>query len=178
MTQFFQTSAQQIALAAFVALGLTAPAMAQDSSNQVAVKTDWSVFTEENPKECWGVSAPRETVNTRDGQPVQVQRSEIRLFVTYRPGAAGPEISFTGGYPFAGDSTVKVEIDGNAFDLFTEGEWAWPGSATDDAALLEAMKKGTTAKFTGRSGKGTQTEDTFSLRGFTAALEEASTRCK
>ena len=178
MTQFFQTSAQQIALAAFVALGLTAPAMAQDSSNQVAVKTDWSVFTEENPKECWGVSAPRETVNTRDGQPVSVQRSEIRLFVTYRPGAAGPEISFTGGYPFAPDSTVKVDVDGTTFDLFTEGEWAWPGSATDDAALLEAMKKGTNASFTARSARGTQTQDTFSLRGFTAALEEASTRCK
>jgi hypothetical protein len=30
---------------------------------------------------------------------------------------------------------------------------------------------------TARSGKGTQTVDTFSLRGFTAAMEEAAKRC-
>ncbi len=163
-----------------LSLALQAPAaMAQDSTNQVAVKTDWSVFTEENPKECWGVSAPRETVNTRDGQPVSVQRSEIRLFVTFRPGSgAAGEISFTGGYPFAPGSTVKIEIDGAAFDLFTEGEWAWPGSAADDASLLDAMKRGSSAVLTARSARGTQTVDTFSLQGFTAAMAEAETRCK
>ena len=69
--------------------------------------TDWNVFTEESPKECWGVSKPKETVNTRDGQPVSVRRGDILLFVTFRPGKPG-EISFTGGYPFAGGSTVEV----------------------------------------------------------------------
>jgi hypothetical protein len=169
-------------LVAALGLGLMAAApaaMAQDSTNQVAVKTDWSVFTEESPKECWGVSAPRETVNTRDGQPVSVQRSEIRLFVTFRPGTgAAGEISFTGGYPFAPDSTVNISIDSTSFELFVDGEWAWPGSAGDDAALLDALKRGTTATLTGRSAKGTKTVDTFSLRGFTAAMAEAETRCK
>jgi hypothetical protein len=31
---------------------------------------------------------------------------------------------------------------------------------------------------TGRSGRGTQTRDTFSLDGFTAAMTEAEARCK
>jgi invasion protein IalB len=39
------------------------------------------------------------------------------------------------------------------------------------------LKKGTTAVLTARSGKGTQTVDTFSLRGFTAAMEDAGKRC-
>jgi Invasion associated locus B (IalB) protein len=154
-------------------------ATAQESTNQVAVKTDWSVFTEESPKECWGVSSPKETVNTRDGAPVSVRRGDILLFVTFRPGAgASGEVSFTGGYPFAPGSTVKVDIAGTTFDLFSDGEWAWPASATDDAAILAALKGGSTAILSAQSGKGTKTQDTFSLRGFTAAMEEAETRCK
>jgi Invasion associated locus B (IalB) protein len=150
---------------------------AQESTNRVATMTDWNVFTEESPKECWGVSKPKETVNTREGAPVSVRRGDILLFVTFRPGKPG-EISFTGGYPFAGGSTVDVAIDGNSFQLFTDGEWAWPGSAEDDAALLAAMKQGTTAVMKARSGKGTETSDTFSLRGFTAAMEDAEKRCQ
>ena len=56
-------------------------AVAQESTNQVAVKTDWSVFTEESPKECWGVSSPKETVNTRDGAPVSVHRVTILVWI-------------------------------------------------------------------------------------------------
>ena len=40
------------------------------------------------------------------------------------------------------------------------------------------MKNGAQAVVTARSGKGTQTQDTFSLRGFTAAMTEAETRCQ
>jgi hypothetical protein len=156
---------------------MASASFAQESTNRVATMTDWNVFTEESPKECWGVSKPKETVNSRDGQPVSVRRGDILLFVTFRPGKAG-EISFTGGYPFAGGSTVDVAIDGNSYQLFTDGEWAWPGSAEDDGALLAAMKQGTTAVMTARSGKGTQTVDTFSLRGFTAAMIDAEQRCK
>ncbi len=158
-----------------LALGATAH-QAQESSNVVATMTDWSVFVEESPKECWGVSSPKETVNTKDGNPVQVRRGDILLFVTFRPSASG-EISFAGGYPFAGGSTVKLDVDGTTYDLITDGEWAWPGTKDDDAAILSALKKGTTAVLTAKSGKGTQTKDTFSLRGFTAAMEDAAKRC-
>jgi len=154
-----------------------AAGIAQDSTNLVGSQTDWSIFTENDPKECWGVSSPKETVNTRDGQPVSVRRGDILLFVTFRPNGTAGEVSFTGGYPFAGGSTVSVEIDGASYDLFTDGEWAWPATPTEDATLLAALKKGTTAILQARSGKGTQTKDTFSLRGFTAAMAEAAKRC-
>jgi invasion protein IalB len=154
-------------------------AQAQESDNQVAVKTDWSVFAEDNPKECWAVSVPKESVNTKDGQPATVRRGDIQMFVTYRPGAA-PELSFTGGYPFAKDSTVTVDVDGNKFEMFVDGEWAWPQAdgAQNDTAILAAMQKGNSAVLSAHSAKGTQTKDTFSLRGFTAAMDEASKRCK
>jgi hypothetical protein len=162
--------------AALVFCGIAASA--QESSNRVAAKTDWSVFVETNPTECWGVSAPKETVNTRDGRVVAVRRGDILLFVSYRPdsGVSG-EVSFTGGYPFAGGSTVSLEIGDATFELFSEGEWAWPASASDDAKIVTAMKRGTLAVVTARSSRGTVTRDTFSLLGLTAALEEAERRC-
>ncbi|MFN3644659.1 MAG: invasion associated locus B family protein [Gemmobacter sp.] len=160
-------------------LALTGIASAQESTNRVATRTDWSVFTEASPRECWGVSAPKQTVNTRDGRPVSVRRGDIFLFVTFRPGTgAAGEISFTGGYPFAPNSTVSVQIGSDRFELFTDNEWAWPQNAQADAALLAAMKRGTEAVLTARSARGTQTVDTFSLLGFTAAMTEAEARCK
>ncbi len=164
-----------------ISLMMMAPAMvfAQESTNQVAVMTDWSVFTDGNPKECWGVSSPKETVNSKDGKAVSVRRGDILLFVTYRAGGGGTgEVSFSGGYPFAPGSTVNVSIDGNSFELITEKEFAWTTGPDEDAAILAALKKGTTAVLSARSGKGTQTKDTFSLRGFTAAMEDAAKRCK
>ena len=155
-----------------------AAGFAQESTNQVAVKTDWSIFAEDNPKECWGVSSPKETVNSRDGKPVSVKRSDILLFVTFRPGQPVGETSFTGGYPFAPGSTVTMDVGGTKFEMTVDGEWAWAASVDDDAKILAALQKGTDATLSAHSAKGTQTKDTFSLRGFTAAMTEAASRCK
>lgn len=165
------------ACAVMVTLGMTATASAQVSTNRVAADTDWSVFVEDDPKECWGVSAPKETVNTKDGEAVAVRRGDILLFVTYRPEGSG-EVSFTGGYPFADGSTVELDVSGTKFDLFTDGEWAWPASKEDDAKIVDALKAGTSVVLTARSSRGTQTQDTFSLLGISAALDEAAKRCE
>ena len=169
------TFAALLCVGSLVASGAIAQSQ---STNRVAQKTKWSVFVEDNPTECWSVSAPEETVNSRDGRVVAATRSQILLMVFYRPseGAKG-QIAFTGGYPFASGSTVNVNISGNEFEMFTEGEWAWPASASDDAKMVTAMKRGASAIVTGVSGRGTVTKDTFSLRGFTAAVEDAEKRC-
>ncbi len=154
-------------------------AWAQDqSTNRVAAQTDWSVFVEDNPTECWGVSTPKETVNSRDGRVVAVKRGQTLLMVFYRPSAnANGQVAFTGGYPFASDSKVSMVISDDTYELFTDGEWAWPETTEDDAKIIAAMKRGADAKLIGRSGRGTKTEDTFSLLGFTAAVEDAAKRC-
>jgi hypothetical protein len=172
------TSTIRRALGATVlVMAMATGTLAQVSTNRVAAETDWSVFVEDSPKECWAVSAPKETVNTRDGQAVAVRRGDILLFVTYRPGAAEGEVSFTGGYPFAGGSTVELDIGGTKFDLFSDGEWAWAGSKDDDARIVAALKAGASAILTARSARGTQTRDSFSLLGISAALDEAAKRC-
>ncbi|PIE14196.1 MAG: hypothetical protein CSA70_02865 [Rhodobacterales bacterium] len=164
---------------AALALVATGAEAQQTSTNQVGAKTDWSVFEEKSPRECWAVSSPKETVNTKDGRVVAVKRSDILLMAFYRPSAkVAGQVAFTGGYPFASGSTVNLNVDGKSFDLFTEGEWAWPASPSDDSKIITALKRGSKAVLTGRSGRGTVTRDTFSLSGFTAAVEDAEKRCK
>lgn len=172
---------KQIVAGGLIALMLAAPAaMAQQdvSTNRVFTERDWNVFIDENPKECWAVSSPTNTVNTRDGREVSVQRGDILLWVSFRPesGVTG-EVSFTGGYPFADGSTVTMKIGGTTYELFTEGEFAWPASAAEDAKIVAAMKRGADAVLTARSSRGTRTQDTFSLRGFTASHDDAAARC-
>lgn len=166
-----------LCIAAFVFT--TGSATAQESSNRVAANTDWSVFVEESPKECWSVSKPKQTVNTKDGRVVAVNRGDILLFVSYRPGAGvSGEVSFTGGYPFKPGSTVSLAIGNDTFQLFTDGEWAWSKDKDADANIIASLKKGASAVAVGESSRGTRTEDTFSLLGFTAAVDDASARCK
>ena len=167
-------------IAATLALSL-APVFAsaqEESTNRVNAITDWSVFEGAEPRECWAVTTTKESVNTREGRVVSVNRGDILLMVFYRPEAeVAGQIAFTGGYPFAPGSTVNVEIGDSEFELFTEGEWAWPASAQDDAKIVTAMKRGVNAVLTARSSRGTTTKDTFSLLGFTAAIEDAEQRC-
>lgn len=166
-----------IALALMSGATIPGAVLAQESTNVVATEGDWTVFAAENPKECWAVSPPRSTLNTRDGAEVEVTRGDIRLYVAYRSGQEG-EVSFTGGYPFAPDSTVEVDIGGKKFNLFTENESAWTGSPSEDAKLITALRSGSSAVVSARSSRGTMTKDSFSLAGITAATNTAKSRCK
>ena len=163
-----------------IALVAASAGVAQETStNRVNAITDWSVFEGQEPRECWAVTTYKESVNTKDGRVVAVRRSSILLMVVFRPGdnVAG-QVGFTGGYPFAKGSTVGLDIDGTNYELFTEGEWAWPASAAEDNKIVTAMKRGTKAVLSARSSRGTKTVDTFSLLGFTASVEDAEKRCQ
>ena len=106
---------RQVALALLVA-AMAAPAAtratAQESENRVSTQTDWSVFVEDDPRQCWIVSAPKSIRNTRDGREVQARRGDIRLFVSRSSPArtARARSAVTGGYPYRGDSTVTLTI--------------------------------------------------------------------
>jgi hypothetical protein len=156
-------------------------AQAQTTTNRVEAKTDWSVFQENigGTKQCWVVTAPTKVVNMRNGKKVDATRSEILLFVTYVPasGIKG-EVSFEGGYPFRDNSIVQMEIGSTKYDLYPSGETAWSASPADDAKIRSSMQKGATAVLKAVSGRGTETTDTFSLAGFTAALADAAKRCQ
>lgn len=157
---------------AFIVAAGAVSAQQVSSSGQ---NDDWSFFSSSNPKECWAVAPPSASTATNGGKTVQVNRGDIRLYVTYR--GQTPEVSFAGGYPFAPSSNVTLDIGGTKFEFFTEGEWAWPAPA-DDAKVVAALKGGSQAVVTGRSQRGNVTKDTFSLKGVTASIDQAARLCR
>ncbi|HEU0223686.1 MAG TPA: invasion associated locus B family protein [Paracoccaceae bacterium] len=170
---------QILAVLAFLA---GSGALAATAETRVDAKADWSVFkAASGAKECWIVSAPTSWIGKRSGRDVtkDVARGDILFMVSVRPGEnVKNEISYNAGYPFKKDGTVNVKIGSGSFELFTEGEWGWTRSPDHDDEVVAAMKKGAVAIVTGQSQRGTETIDTFSLKGFTAALEAAQDLCK
>ena len=171
-----------IALLAGILTGVVAPgaAVAQTQQRVKAIK-DWSIFQAgaEGQKVCWIVSQPTRTAAFRNGRSVQVNRGDIFLMISIRPtDGVTNEVSFLSGYPFKKGSEVKASVGSKKFILFTEGENAWAPSAKDDAAMIDAFRRGARAKVEGFSSRGARTVDTFSLSGFTAALEAAIRLCK
>jgi hypothetical protein len=174
-----RVTASRLTMGALMACMASFASAQEESTNQVAAKTAWSVFEDSDPRECWAVSSPTKVVNTKDGRVVSVRRGDTLLMTFYRPDAqVDGQVTFTGGYPFSDGSTVTLTVGDDTFELFTEGEWAWPASTAEDAKIIAALKRGTEATATGLSSRGTTTEDTFSLLGFTAAVEEAEKRCQ
>ena len=171
-----------VAVAAML-VGLTFGASAQAQElEMVEAITDWSVYVDQDPKVCFIVSQPTKSVARRNGQDVTVSRSEIRFHISVIPGqGVAGEPSFLAGYPLKPEAAVKMEIGSAKFDMYPDAavhaEYAWTAPA-DDAALIAAMRKGSDAVVTGVSARGTTTIDTFSLRGFTAAVEKAMELCK
>lgn len=170
-------------LGAVCALGLIGAAGGAVAQSSVGAKVDWTIFVEEDPRQCWVVSPPQpgKSTATRSGRPVAVTRGDIFLIVAFwgDSGQGGKgEVSFLGGYDFAESAPVKIKIGDKSFELFTEGNTAWATSPEEDRRITAAMKAGANAVVTGLSKRsGTTTTDTFSLIGFTAAYEDAQNRC-
>lgn len=164
------------------AAAAAAPAFSQTAAERVAAHNAWGVFLAGDPQECYIVSEPTSSTARRDGQPVEVNRGDIRLFVRFNPAEnVSNEVSFTGGYPLSATTPVRVEVGSEGFDLAAgQGDangWAWPRPEDDDA-MVAAMRRGSTATVTGVSTRGTTTIDSFSLSGFTAAVNDAESRCR
>lgn len=159
-----------------VTLLVSSSALAQSSTNRINTETDWSVFQE--GKECWIVSTPKRTTITRNGKPVTANRSDILLFVTYNKsrGILG-EVAFTAGYSLKANTPVKLKVGSAEYTLVPEGEWAWPATTETSRKIRSSMRRGANAVITGNSSRGKITTDTFSLKGFSAALLAAEKRC-
>ncbi len=168
---------------AFGCAALTAaPALAQAAAERVAAHNDWTVFVAGEPRECYIASAPTGSTARRNGQPVEVTRGDIRFFVRFNPAeGVSNEVSFRSGYPLEQGKAVQVTVGSEAFAFSPvvgdANEWAWP-QKEDDGRVVAAMRRGATATVTGVSARGTTTVDTFSLAGFTAAVNEAESRCR
>lgn len=73
---------------------------------------------------------------------------------------------------------MKIQIGNKTIDkLFTDGTMAWTINGQVDAELIKEMKRGSRMIVTGTSSRGTQTKDTYSLKGFNKAYMAISKKC-
>ena len=88
-------------------------------------------------------------------------------------------VNFQAGYTFKTESKVSVNIDlKRTFNLFTNRQAAWAFTAEEDNLLIKSMKLGTKMVVKGVSMRGTNTKDTYSLKGFIAAYKAMNKICK
>ena len=88
------------------------------------------------------------------------------------------EVSVMIGYPFKASSDATAEIGAARFEMYTQNDGAWIKNVTEEARMVEAMRKGSELVIKGTSGRGTASTDQFSLKGLTEALNRADQECK
>lgn len=114
----------------------------------------------------------------KDSQPAGVNRDPIHFLVIQRKGLGTKnEVQTLVGYPLAASSTPSAAVDGKSYDMIVEGSAAWLASTGDEAGFVDGMKRGTEMVVKGTSQRGTNTTDTYSLSGVTAAIEAADKGC-
>ncbi len=160
-------------LSLLILFGAAMAAQAEDPK-EIGTFKDWQAYAYNAPdsKVCFAFSEPKKSESSR-----KAKRDAIRFIVTNYPGRkVKGQISTIIGYPFKEGSDVKLEIDDKSFTLYPVGDTAWAGD--EDAAIIEAMKEGTALTVTGISWKGTETTDSYSLSGISAAIDEIDGACK
>ena len=123
---------------------------------------------------CWVVSEPTEW----EASKANVRRGDIYLAVSFRPGeGVEEEVNFHAGYPLKEQSRVAVKVGTRNHEMPTYQENAWGANPQEDSVLVSSFKRGRYAVVQGVSTRGTRTTDTFSLIGFSAALQRARDAC-
>lgn len=161
-------------VACFAVSSPVAPAFAQDATNLGTFKA-WTAWKgkDANGDMCYISSAPEKS------EPEGVKRSPVHFLVIHRKGLGTKnEVQTLIGYPFnSTNANASASIDGKIYPMVTEGEAAWLASAGDEAGFVEALKAGSTLVVKGTSQRGTNTVDTYSLGGVTAAMTEIDKAC-
>jgi invasion protein IalB len=88
------------------------------------------------------------------------------------------EANFVTGYPMKEQSSATIQIGSKAFTMFTQGDSAWLVNKDDEAALLDAMRGGSTMIIKATSRRGNDTSYEYSLAGVTAASDKMRADCK
>jgi hypothetical protein len=87
------------------------------------------------------------------------------------------EPSIQAGFPFKLGSNATIIIGDSSHKLFTSGEGAWVEETKLEKKIIQQMKKGARVKVKSVSTRNTKITDTYSLIGFTKALEAINKAC-
>jgi|TARA_Y100001970_G_scaffold273272_1_gene371264 hypothetical protein len=87
-------------------------------------------------------------------------------------------VQIEAGYDYNIEKNILVKIDNTDFDFYTVEDSPDSAWTDDDKKVIYAMKKGLSLIITGESSRGTITNDSYSLNGFTAAFNDLVNECK
>lgn len=138
---------------------------------------EWGAYTASpgGKKQCFAIAKP----TTAETNPPNRPRNPVYMFVSTRPAdKVVNEVSIIAGYPFKPGSEASAAIGSTTYALYTQADGAWIKNAADEAQMVDAMRGGQTAVVKGTSSHGTQSTDTYSLKGLSQALDRVGQECK
>ena len=155
----------------------TAAAAASSQPTLLGQYGDWGAYsaTQEGKKVCFALAKPKSSTTNPAGR----NRDPAYIFIATRPTEkVRNEISVIIGYPFRPNADATAEVGSTKFSMYTEKDGAWIKDMTEEARLIDAMRKGADLTVRGTSTRGTQSTDQYSLKGVSQALERAEQECK
>ena len=81
------------------------------------------------------------------------------------------------GYKYNLEKNITVKIDNTSFNFYSTADSSETAWTNDDSKVIYAMKKGLNLVLSGESSRGTITNDTYTLKGFTNAINKLNKSC-
>jgi hypothetical protein len=154
-----------------------APAIGGAQPTLVGQYGDWGAYTASpaGKKLCFALAKPAKAATNPPNRP----RDPIYMFIASRPAEkVKDEVSIVIGYGFKPSAEASLDVAGAQFAMYTQNDGAWIKNAADETRLVEALRRGTDAVIKGTSARGTQSTDTFSLKGLAQALDKVGQECR
>jgi hypothetical protein len=138
---------------------------------------EWGAYaaSPSGKKVCFAIAKPTSSQTNPPDRP----RNPIYMFISSRPAEkVSNEVSVIVGYPFKPGTEASAAVGSTSYALYTQQDGAWIKNAAEEAQMVDAMRAGQSAVVKGVSAKGTQSTDTFSLKGLSQALDRVGQECK
>jgi hypothetical protein len=138
---------------------------------------EWGAYTASpgGKKVCFAIAKPTSSQTNPPDRP----RNPTFMFISTRPAEkVSNEVSIIIGYPFKPGTEASAAVGSTSYALYTQQDGAWIKNAAEEAQMVDAMRAGQSAVVKGVSAKGTQSTDTFSLKGLAQALDRVGQECK
>jgi hypothetical protein len=161
-----------LAVGAIMALAPVAQAQQATELGTFNAWTAWQA-TDASGVLCYVSATPQSS------EPAGANRDPIHFMIIHRKGMGTKnEVQTIIGYPFnTTAANASATVDGKSYPMVTEGSAAWLASTGDEGGFVQAFKAGNSLVVRGTSQRGTDTVDTYSLSGATAAMNAIDTAC-
>jgi len=137
----------------------------------------WGAYsaTPNGKKVCFALAKPSSSKTNPPNRP----RDPAYAFVSTRPSEkVFNEVSIVIGYALKPGSESTLEVGGSTYAMYTQGDGLWIKNAAEEERMVEALRRSADVVVKGVSSKGTETTDTFSLKGLSQALDRIAQDCK